>query len=229
MTFNPYRESKSLAIAVFVNQSGSDTLDMVEVTRRFYIELQRIEGLEVMPVQRVVQEMYSQGIDVVDTPEKAVALASELGVDGMIVGAITEYDPYNPPRVGVIIQLYASRSRLETGQDTSSQTRDTSGMNPGEIVRKGQPFEMVGDESVKPVQMVVRIFDADKLEVIKRLKSYARSRAGAEKPLSWERYKTSREYLGFVAHESICELLAKEWDRLFVPTTVDSEEERMRR
>ena len=208
---SPYVGPQSLAVALFVNRSGSESLDMVEVTRRFCVELQRVDHMEVMPVQQVLEEMYSQGIESVDSPEQALALAGELDVDGIIVGAVMEYDPYDPPRVGMIVHLYTHRNRLgEVSQDAA----DVAGMDPGQIARQGRPFEMTGAEPIRPVQSVMRIIDADDEAVIQRLKEYARTRVGDAGPSGWRKYKGSREYLGFVAHEIIGELLAKERDRL---------------
>ena len=62
--------------------------------------------------------------------------------------------------------------------------------------------------------MFVKIFDAGQAEVIERIKEYAQTREGQASPARWKKFTTRKNYLRFVCHEMIGELLAKEKQRL---------------
>jgi TolB-like protein len=206
MLRSPYAEPRSLAVTVFLNQSGSDALDPIAVTDEFYTELQQVEGLQVIPVNRVLAALQELGLANVRSPAEAVQLAEVLGVDGVIVGSITRYDPYPPPLVGMAIQLYAREDRLGPPPALPAEA--------WELARLGKPFELAEAAPLRPRAMVVRIFDADQPAVQERLKQYARARGGDQGPYGWKRYTTRQNYLGFVAQEMIGELLAQESQRL---------------
>jgi hypothetical protein len=132
-----------------------------------------------------------------------LALSQELDADGVIVGSVTQYDPYPPPRVGMIVQLYL-REQLSGGE------ADRRHVDPGELARAGTPFELEPGRPIEPRAAVSRIYDADESSVIERIKAYARGREGADRPYRWQTYTTSRNFLRFVSHEIIGELLAQE-------------------
>ena len=73
---------------------------------------------------------------------------------------------------------------------------------------------MAAGEPIRPRAAVVRIFDADQSEVIEKIKRYAKQRSGSEGPTGWRNYTTTRNYLRFVSHEIIREMLTQEQERL---------------
>jgi len=208
---SPYPGPRSLAVTVFLNQSGSAALDPMVVTDEFYTELQQIPGLEVVPVNRVLATMDQLGLSAVRGPDEAVLLADALGVDGVIVGAVTRYDPYWPPLVGMAVQLYGRSDPNEPGVAPESP------VPPWELSRMARPFRLGGTRQVKPQAMVVRIYDAARDETVARLKRYSALRGSDETPFGWRKQATRRSYLRFVAHEIIGELLAQEQQRLQTP------------
>jgi len=201
---SPYPGPRTLAVAPFSNQSGSEFLDVMAVTDEFYAELQSVEGLTVAPVNRVLAGLEQLGLVNVRSPAEALALVELLEIDGMIVGSVTQYDAYPPPRVGMAVQLYL-REQAGGREGVGGEA-----VNPGEMARAARPFELAPGRPIRPRNAVVRIYDADQEEVVKRIKEYARSREGKGRPYRWETYTTSRNYLRFVSHEIIGELLAQE-------------------
>ena len=199
---------RTIAVAPFLNQSGSEFLDTIAVTDEFYTELQQVEGLHVVPVNRVLAALGKLGKTQVTSPAEAVALLEALNADRLIVGSITQYDPYSPPKVGMAVQLYC--------RDTPQATElNSKFINPGELARHDKPFTgMAPGEPIRPRAAVVRLYDAAQSEVIEKIKRYAKKRNGLEGPTGWRRYITTRNYLRFVSHEIIGEMLAQERERL---------------
>jgi hypothetical protein len=203
---NPYPEPRNLAVTVFLNQSGSENLDMVAVTDEFYTELQQIDGLQVTPVNRVLAALTDMGLNNVRNPTEAVQLAEILGGDGLLVGSITRYEPYWPPLVGMAVQLYARPDKLASTPEP--------GLPPWEMSRAGKPFALAMAQPLRPKAMVIRIVDASQPDVQERLKKYAKAHGAEQTPFGWKKFATQINYLGFVSHEIIGELLAQEKARL---------------
>ena len=212
--YNPYPRQQSMVVTPFLNQSGCENLDPMAVTDEFYAELQQVEGLQVVPVNRVLAALAQLGLAKVSSPAEALALAKALDADSVMVGSITQYDPYPPPKVGMAVQLYA-RDRQD------NQQTEALHVNPGEMARAAKNLELSIGQYMQPRAAVVRILDADRDEVIKRIKQYAEKRSGRKSPTGWQTYTTSRNYLRFVAHEIIGELLAQERFRLNTPERQD--------
>ena len=204
-SFDPPR---TIAVAPFLNQSGSEFLDTMAVTDEFYTELQQVKGLHVVPVNQVLATLGKQGHMQVSSPAEAVALLEALHADGVIVGSITQYDPYFPPKVGMAVQLYYRET-------TPATELNSKFINPGELARHDKPFTgMAPGEPIRPRAAVVRIYDADQTEVVEKIKRYAKQRSGSERPAGWRNYITTRNYLRFVSYEIIGEMLAQERERL---------------
>ena len=205
---DPYPVPRTLAVAPFLNQSGSDYLDVLAVTDEFYTELQQVKNLDVVAVNRVLATMSRMGINKISNPDDAVRLVDALGIDGVIVGSITQYNPYRPPKMAMAVQLNTS------GTDDDVDELPAQHINPGKLARAAKPFALQAGKTMLPRVGVVRIFDADHNDVIDRLKQYAADRTGNDRPSGWETYLTSRRYLRFVSHEVIGEMLALERDWL---------------
>ena len=207
---NPYPQHRSLAVLPFRNQSGSQVLDVIAATDEFVTELQQVQGLQVIPVNRVLAVLSDLGIENVETATDALIVADALNVDGVIVGSITRYEPYPPPMIGMTVQLY---TRLDTlKKEQSSQFH----LDPAVLALAAKPFELAPASPVKPLAMAIQIIDARQDIVVQRLKEYAKNRNNNDTaPLAWKRYTTQRNYLRFVSHEIIGELLAQEQARLF--------------
>ena len=152
--------------------------------------------------------MYELGMEKISSPTDALTLADALGVDGVIVGSITQYDPYFPPRMGMAIQLY-TREGPRSGLAFEE-------VDPGALARAGKPFELSRMEDLEPQVSIVRIVDANQDDVKKRLKLYARDRSSDLEPYGWKKWTTRQNYPRFVAHEIIGELLAIEAKQVVV-------------
>src|SRR5687768_18114727 len=101
---NPFPQLHRIAVLPFYNQSAEPTVDGEAVAIAYYNELQLIPGFEVMPVG-VAKAMLAASIQATGQEPIQGAdfqrLARMLNVDAVIVGSITEYSPYYPPRMGL--------------------------------------------------------------------------------------------------------------------------------
>ncbi|MCP4709631.1 MAG: hypothetical protein GY869_13475 [Planctomycetes bacterium] len=201
-------EPRTIAIAPFLNQSGSEYLVPMAVTDAFYSELQSIEGLTVVHPNRIMTEMMNLGIETVSSPQDALSLADQLHADAIIVGAITAYDPYPPPEIGMKLQLYAREIR--------SDINANGNVDPGDIVRQPTSFDMPFSPELKPRVGLTRIFDADRQDVVEEIKKYASIRTGQQRPHSWRYYTTQANFIRFVSYQMIGDLLTRERDWLRV-------------
>jgi hypothetical protein len=104
---NPFPQLGRVAVAPFFNHSDEPTLDGRDVALAYYAELQSVQGFEVIPVGLVEEAMIAHQIDLSGAGE-ARRLAELLGADVVVVGAVTDYQPYYPPRVGLRVEWYAA-------------------------------------------------------------------------------------------------------------------------
>jgi hypothetical protein len=104
---NPFPQLHRVAVLPFYNQSAEPTVDGDAVAIAYYNELQDIPGFEVMPVGVARQLLLASGIEP-RTGADFQRLARAMGVDAVLVGSVTEYSPYYPPRMGLAVDWYAA-------------------------------------------------------------------------------------------------------------------------
>jgi hypothetical protein len=104
---NPFPELARVAIAPFFNLSTEPTVDGRQFALAYYNELQLVPGFEVVPVGVVEAKMQEYRLSL-GSPRDARQLAQLLGVDAVVVGAVTDFTPYYPPRCGLRIEWYSA-------------------------------------------------------------------------------------------------------------------------
>jgi hypothetical protein len=104
---NPFPQLHRVAILPFFNLSDEPTVNQDDVAHAYYTELQQIPGFEVVPPGVVKQFLAATGQSI-DGATDFQQLARDLGVDVLIRGAVTEYSPYYPPRVGLAVDWFAA-------------------------------------------------------------------------------------------------------------------------
>lgn len=106
---NPFPQLNKVAIAPFFNQSDEKTVDGRKFALAYFAELQSVPGFEVVPLGVVEEAIIDNQIDL-SRPSEARRLAQILGVDAVVIGAVTDYTPYYPPRCGMRIEWYAANA-----------------------------------------------------------------------------------------------------------------------
>ena len=104
---NPFPQLSKVAVAQFFNQSNEQTVDVHQIAMAYASELQSVPGFEVLPVD-VVENAMQQHQITLRGPEDARRLAQILGADALVVGVVTDFSPYYPPRCGLHVEWYAA-------------------------------------------------------------------------------------------------------------------------
>ncbi len=129
---SPYGGRRVVAVVPLRNESGSVHVDALRAADCLSAEFQRVRGLDTVPVNRVLATMQSLGLNQIDTPQHAHALRERLGVDGLVVGSVTAYDPYDPPTLGLALELYrGGRDDGGTGSNPDPRALSRASRLPG--------------------------------------------------------------------------------------------------
>ena len=104
---NPFPQLQKIAVAPFFNLSTEPTADGRHVALAYFSELQNVPGFEVIPIGVVEKTLEAQGMTL-NGPGEARKLAQLLEVDAVVVGAVTDFSPYYPPRFALQVEWYAA-------------------------------------------------------------------------------------------------------------------------
>jgi len=103
---NPFPQLSKVAVVPFFNQSTEPTVDGRQFALSYFNELQLVPGFEVVPVDVVEQTIADNRIDL-DGPSEVRRLGDLLGVDVVVLGTVTDFSPYYPPRCALRVEWYA--------------------------------------------------------------------------------------------------------------------------
>jgi len=200
----PYGQTMTIAVAPAMNFSGSSQWDPVRMGDLMASELSQVPGINVVGVNRVLAVLARQGRDRIASPAHALEVCDQLGVDAILVFAITEYDPYDPPVIGLAAQLYGPRPR-------------EMGFDPVAASRQARPFPADGPtpDALRPWAQTQRTYNAAAESTQKAVEEYGRTRDAERSPLGWRKYLASQElYMRFCCHKTLCDLMEQEQNRV---------------
>ncbi len=206
------------AVAPLRNESGVSLVDPLMISDALVSHVEQTRGLTAVPLNRTLAAMTALQIPEIRTPDDVRQLADALGVDGLIVGTITSYDPYNPPKLGLTLALYARPRPERTNVDADID-------DPMELRRAYTDPDLAGGGGGgtrfrnKPASVASAQLDAASHEVQMQVKRFAEGRHDPRGPLGWKRYLASMElYTDFAAYSMVRRLLLEERLRLAQPT-----------
>lgn len=104
---NPFPQLSRVAVAPFFNQSDEKTVDGRAFALAYFNELQATPGFDVVPVGVVEEAMIRHQIGL-NSPEDARRLAQILQVDAVVIGTVTDFSPYYPPRCGLRVEWWTA-------------------------------------------------------------------------------------------------------------------------
>jgi hypothetical protein len=105
---NPIVGLSTVAVAPFFNLSSERSVDGRRFAEAYYSELQKTPGFDVVPVGVTEQAIAENQLQMSD-PQDVLALARILNVDAVVVGAVSDYSPYYPPRIGMKVSWYTEK------------------------------------------------------------------------------------------------------------------------
>lgn len=202
----PYERTQLWAVAPFVNESGVSIVNGERIADLFAEQAEQVHGVSAVPVNRVLVAMRRLELRAVNTHADAATLMNALGVDGLIVGTVTAYDPYTPPKLGVAIQLYR-RERPPTPMqfDLYRLQRARTELVPPDA-----------SGPMGPVNQVSGVFDGANHQTLLWLDQYSAGRTEPRSAYGKRVYLVSMElYTQFVAFRMMHDLLQKEWTRTY--------------
>lgn len=185
------------AIAPAVNLSGEESVDPLLQADLLYQQLQAVNNVTIIPVNRVIEVYAALRIDKVQSEEQASIVCEQLGCDALVIPTVTAFDPYNPPKVGAAIQLIARPGSMHV-----------KNVDARELTRLATPGV---NESLPPRPnfiQVVGMYDSANGSVRDAVLTYARGRHDPVGPLGSKEYLVSMDrYCGFVYHALIADLI----------------------
>lgn len=210
----PYDTSKGdvlWAVVPLGNESGVSYVDTLMVSDTLVNKIDEARGLACLPLNRTIAAMRSRNMNAVRSPAEARALANLLGVDGLIVGTVTSYDPYNPPKFGMKLALFSREAdggvmsvdpmRLQMAYTDAIRTQRTR-------------------YDDKPIATLSEHLDGANHEVQMEAMRYAVGRHEPGSSLGWRRVLASMDlYTEFSAQIAVSRLLEQERLRLAQPVT----------
>jgi len=181
----PAAPPQVVVVAPVLNLSNSSDWDPLKVTDIVASEFQSFPGVVVIPVNRTLAALTLLGRDAVETPQDALDLAEAFHADATVVTAITEYNPYDPPIVGVVMQWYAPwRQEGSPPFDPVSASRQASEVVPKTSTAHG---------AATPLLQVQRVYNAADEAVLTDVRCFAAWRTGHGSPYGWRIYVKSQE------------------------------------
>lgn len=202
----PYESERAWAVVPFANESGVSQVDGTAVADRFVSEIEQVDGLRCLPLNRTLAAMRSLGMTSVRDLQQAYALMRTLQADGLVLGTITDWDPYKPLRFGAAVEVISS------------------GTGPGGRALDLNELTMPTQESVggaegarAEVSQASRIFDGRNNETLLELERYALGRSNPDSALGPKAYEVRIDLFSrFGAYVLTRDLLEQEAARLGV-------------
>ncbi len=192
------------AVAPLANESGISIVDTLAISDAIAERVTETRGVSAIPINRTIAAMRSLGLDAVEEPAQAIALANALGADGIIVGSVTAYDPYDPPTLGLTLVLH-TRNRID-GNAYSS------GFDPRVLEKRYTDYGVAyGTTGGRPDSTVSLMLNGADHEVLMNVRRFAQGRHDPTSALGWRRYLASMElYTDFATYAAVRGLLDKE-------------------
>jgi hypothetical protein len=110
---NPFPQLTKVAVAPFFNLSAEPTVDGRQFADAYFNALQAIPGFEVVPFTVVEEKANEMHLSLANATEVR-KLAEALEVDAVVIGAVTDFSPYYPPRCALQVEWYAANPCFHT-------------------------------------------------------------------------------------------------------------------
>ncbi|MBI2900987.1 MAG: hypothetical protein HYY17_12445 [Planctomycetes bacterium] len=164
---NPYADVRRIIVLPFANMTEDSRLDTDEMTTIFASELVKFPGFEVVRPQ-MVRAALQEG-EKIATLDDAVRVARRLKGDAIVAVAVTDHDPYDPPRTALSIQWLRTSARAMSAQDIDRLIQSATWRGPFSITRAQAGYVIDAYEEM---------WDAHNRNVRDEIKKYADAQYG---------------------------------------------------
>ena len=196
----PPKRREVWAVAPAINLSGQREVDPLLQADLLYQQVQQVRGLTVVPVNRVAEVYAGLGIEQVQSAEQASLVCDLLGCDALLVPTVSAFDPYDPPKLGASLHLFAKPGNFAR----------PANVDPRELVRRAAPprDESMPGPGAGEFLQAVGMFDAANGTTRDALLAYASGRNDPLGPMGAKEYLASMDrYCGFVYAQLAADLL----------------------
>lgn len=208
------------AVAPLRNESGTTAVETATIADKLAAAVTEVEGLTCLPFNRTLEAMRELGMRQISSPADARRLAQKLGVDGLLVGTVTAYDPYQPA-LGLSIALFARPGVMTSAQPTA----DPRSLSISATESRGSPAAQTGFADA-PIVVVSEHLDGKSHAVLMDVRNFADGRHDPASALGWRRYTASMPHFEeFGAHHVVGKLMEREWARVTRPTARGAEQD----
>jgi hypothetical protein len=198
------------AVLPLMNESGTELFDPLTVSDELVAAAEEVQGVRTVPLNRTLQAMHALGIRSIQGPGDVHRLAAAMGVDGVLLGSVTAYDPYDPPTLGLSLALYARTPAMGAGGAPAAIDPRALAEAPTDTTPNAAQWLGEG-----PTAVISAHLDARDHGVLTALKAYAEGRHDPESALGWRRYTASMDlYTQFATQHLVAGLLQDEQTRL---------------
>ena len=218
---DPVKGDALWAVVPLNNESGVSFVDALAFSDTLAQVITEARGLTCVPMNRTLQALRAMGNRPINSPQAALMLANQMGVDGVVIGSITAYDPYEPPKIGLTLALFVR----DTGRE--DEVIDPIKLQSAytEQTRASQT-NYLG----KPASVVSEHFDAASHDVQLELRRFATGRTDPDSSMGWRTGIISMDlYTKFAAHQAVSRLLESERLRLAQPAQQAAPQQRVTR
>lgn len=210
-TVSPYDTSRGellWAVVPLRNESGTLQADVLTISDRLVAAVEEVQGVRCVPLNRTLEAIVSLNLEGgVKSPADARKLAQAMGVDGVVVGSLTAWDPYTP-QLGITLALFAQSGPMGGEPQRITDPRELTASASG----KPAAAERFAD---RPVSTVSENLDGKNHQVLMDVQQYATGRTDPSSAMSWKRYVKSMDlYQEFAAHFVVDRLVQAEWSRM---------------
>jgi hypothetical protein len=196
------------AVAPLRNESGTTTVDPGQVSDALVTAVEEVRGVRSVPMNRTLAATRALGMTGIKSPADARSLAAALGVDAVVAGSITSFDPY-APSIGLALAVFPRPGSNFAETKTSLSPRELQTMTVDPASKDGTVF------SERPVAVISEHWSANDHQVLMDLKSFGEGRSDTQSALGWRRYTASSALFSeFAAYRAVDGLMRQETIRL---------------
>jgi len=190
---NPYPDIHVVAVLPFVNQSSETRINGVEFANIMASELTKFEGFRVIrPL--AIQASLDPG-EAIRTADDALRVGRRQKADAIIVTAITDYDPYVPPRIGISVQFLRVAGRTMSSREIDQIVQSPSW-------RRG-PYALTPEKAGNWITAFEDFYDAHEERIRKEVVAYSDAQRETDTPFVGENefLAVQPRYMQFVANQ----------------------------